>query len=157
MLFSIVAVPSYIPTNAVEWLPFLHTFSSMYHLQIFCWWPFCSVWCDTSLYFWIITGSGHIFMCLLTICNFFFFGGDVYLALLPLPLLLFFAWVISFSRFSFKIEVQIPNCKITCFISVAYYLYFHRTLQNILLCILPVNRASLHPNNSWPLEQDVKS
>ena len=35
MLFSIVAVPSYIPTNAVEWLPFLHTLSSIYHLQIF--------------------------------------------------------------------------------------------------------------------------
>ena len=151
-----MAVPSYIPTNAVEWLPFLHTLSSIYHLQIFWWWPFWPVWSDTSLYFWIISDTEHLFIWLLTICMFFW--EKVYLAPLPVPpLFFFFDWVTSFSQFYFKIEVQIPNCKITCFLSVAYYLYFHRALQIILLFILLVNRATLGPNNSWPLEQDVKS
>ena len=35
MLFSIVAVPIYIPTDNVGKVPFLHTFSSIYCLRIF--------------------------------------------------------------------------------------------------------------------------
>ena len=32
MLFSIVAVPTYIPTNSVEGFPFFHAFSIIYYL-----------------------------------------------------------------------------------------------------------------------------
>ena len=37
LLFSIVAVPIYIPTNGVGGFPFSHTLSSIYHLSIFWW------------------------------------------------------------------------------------------------------------------------
>ena len=35
MLFSVVAVPIYIPTDSVGGFPFLHTLSSIYYLFIF--------------------------------------------------------------------------------------------------------------------------
>ena len=34
ILFSIVGVPIYIPTNSVGGLPYLYTLSSIYYLQI---------------------------------------------------------------------------------------------------------------------------
>ena len=40
ILFSIVAVSVYIPTNSSRRFPFLHTLSSIYCLYIFWWWPF---------------------------------------------------------------------------------------------------------------------
>ena len=70
ILFSMVAAPTYIPTNSVEGFPFLHTLSTI----CFCWhfndshsdWyevvPHCIC---ISL---IISNDGHIFMCLLVIC-----------------------------------------------------------------------------------------
>ena len=36
ILFSIVAIPIFIPTNSVEGLPFLHTLSSIYSVQFSC-------------------------------------------------------------------------------------------------------------------------
>lgn len=44
IMFSIVAVPVYIPTNSVGRFPFLHTLSNIYYLQ-----PFRLVWGDTLL------------------------------------------------------------------------------------------------------------
>ena len=70
ILFSMVAAPTYIPTNSVEGFLFLHTLSTI----CFCWhfndshsdWyevvPHCIC---ISL---IISNDGHIFMCLLVIC-----------------------------------------------------------------------------------------
>ena len=51
-LFSIVASPTYIPTNGAGGLPFLLALSSIYYLWSFWWWPFWLVWGDTSLWFW---------------------------------------------------------------------------------------------------------
>ena len=48
-LFSIVAVPIYIPTNSVGGFYFLHTPCSIYCLKIFWWRPFWLVWGDISL------------------------------------------------------------------------------------------------------------
>ena len=49
---SIVAVSVYILTNSTTAFSFLHTFSSIYCLLTFWWWPFWQVWGDISLYFW---------------------------------------------------------------------------------------------------------
>ena len=51
MLFSIVAVLIYIPTNSTRAFPFLHTLSGIYCLQTFWWWQFWPVWGDISLCF----------------------------------------------------------------------------------------------------------
>ena len=48
-LFSIVAVPTYIPTNSRGEFPFLHILSSICYLQTFKWWPFWLMWSGTSL------------------------------------------------------------------------------------------------------------
>ena len=45
IVFSIVAVPIYIPNNSVGGFPFLHTLSSIYCLYTFWWcpfWPHCT-------------------------------------------------------------------------------------------------------------------
>ena len=44
ILFSIVAVPVYIPTNSAGGFPFLHSPSSTCYLWIYSWWPFWLVW-----------------------------------------------------------------------------------------------------------------
>ena len=49
ILFSIVVLPIYIPTNSGGEFPFLYTLSSIYFLQTFWWWPFWLLWDDTSL------------------------------------------------------------------------------------------------------------
>ena len=45
----IVAVSTYIPTESIRWLSFLHTLSSIYCLWIFWRWPFWPVWDNASL------------------------------------------------------------------------------------------------------------
>ena len=40
ILFSIAAVPIYIPTNSIRRVPSLHTLSSIYCLWTFWWWSF---------------------------------------------------------------------------------------------------------------------
>ena len=53
ILFSIVAVPIYIPTNS-EWrLPILHIFANTCCLLCFWWQPFWEEWSDISLWFWL--------------------------------------------------------------------------------------------------------
>ena len=84
MLFSIVAIPTYIPSNNVEGILFLHTLSSIYYYR--CWWsPF---WCELippcvliciSL---IISDAKHLFLCLLVILCLLW--GNVYVGLCPL-------------------------------------------------------------------------
>ena len=59
ILFSIVAVSIYIPTNKGGGFPFLHTFSNFYCLQIF-WWCLC---------FWI---------CCLGLSQLFFQGASIF-------------------------------------------------------------------------------
>ena len=49
VLLSIEAITIYIPTKSVLGFLSLHTLSSIYCLEIFCWWPFSPVWGDTSL------------------------------------------------------------------------------------------------------------
>ena len=49
ILFSVVAVPIYIPVNSVGGFSFVHTLSSTYCLQIFWWWPFWHMWGDITL------------------------------------------------------------------------------------------------------------
>ena len=47
--FSTAAAPIYIPTNNVGGFPFLRTLSGICYLWAFWWWPFWTVWGDTSL------------------------------------------------------------------------------------------------------------
>ena len=51
ILLSIVVVPVYIPTNSVREFHFLHTLSNIYCVWNFWWWPFWTVWSDTSFHF----------------------------------------------------------------------------------------------------------
>ena len=52
VLLSIVTASIYIPANNARAFPFLHTFSRIYCLLIFWWWPFWPMWGDISLWFW---------------------------------------------------------------------------------------------------------
>ena len=49
ILFSIVVIPIYIPTNSVGGFPFLHTLFNIYCLENFWWWPFWLIWGGTLL------------------------------------------------------------------------------------------------------------
>ena len=51
ILFSIMVIPIYIPTNSVQGVPFLYILSNMYRLLSF-WWPSLKVLSDISLWFW---------------------------------------------------------------------------------------------------------
>ena len=72
ILFSIVAVPIYIPTNSVGGFPFLHILTNTCYLLSFWQEPFWQVWGDVSLWFWFTFPWWlvmlSIFMCLLAIC-----------------------------------------------------------------------------------------
>ena len=67
ILFSIVAVPIYIPINSAQGFPFLHTLASICHLL-----GFCLFVCFVSRYFlissvisWLLSGilfSLHVFV-----------------------------------------------------------------------------------------------
>jgi len=69
MLFSIVAVPIYIPVHSVGGIPFIYTLSSICYLYIFLnnghsdW---CEVvpHCSSDFHFLIINDVEHVFMCL---------------------------------------------------------------------------------------------
>ena len=52
LLFSMVAAPTYLPTDSVGGFHSLRTLSSIYQLQTSRWWPFWQMWVDTSLQFW---------------------------------------------------------------------------------------------------------
>ena len=71
ILFSIVAIPIYIPTNRVQESSLLSTSSPAFScLCIFWWWPFwlvCISHCSLDLHFLVTSNIEHLFMCLLTI------------------------------------------------------------------------------------------
>ena len=48
-----LAAPIYLPPKSVQRFPFRHTFSSIYCLWAFKWWPFWLVWGDISWWFWL--------------------------------------------------------------------------------------------------------
>ena len=52
VLFSIVSVPIYIPTNCVPRFLFLHVPTSTCYFLSYWWQPFWQVWGDISLWFW---------------------------------------------------------------------------------------------------------
>ena len=75
MVFSVVAVPIYIPTNRVGALLFLHTFSSIYCLWTFWWCPF-----------WLLCSDNFI-------VSFFFFSCCLF-AFLAVPVACRSSWVV---------------------------------------------------------------
>ena len=50
--FSTVAIPTNIPTNSAQGLPFLHFLANTGYLWSFWWQSFGQVWADFSLWFW---------------------------------------------------------------------------------------------------------
>ena len=75
ILFSIVAVSIYIPTNSARVFPFLHTLSSIYCFTVCTFFDdghsdWCEVisHCSFDLHFFKINDAEHCFMCLLAIC-----------------------------------------------------------------------------------------
>ena len=73
MLFFIVDVPIYITTNRIEGFPFLHTFSSIYCLNIFWWWLPTDMKC---LFRFLL--RRNFYLDLLTIFNFLFFDIELH-------------------------------------------------------------------------------
>ena len=70
ILFCIVAVAAYIPTNTVQGFSFFHILSIFFIYRFFNdgLSDQCKVYCSFNLIFLIITSVKHLFMCLLTIC-----------------------------------------------------------------------------------------
>ena len=70
ILFSILVIPIYIPTNTVGEFPFLHTPSSIYYLYTFLLKAILTSvrWCLMICISLIISNVEHLCMCLLIIC-----------------------------------------------------------------------------------------
>ena len=67
-LFSIVAVPIYIPTNGAQGFPFIHILTSTCYFLSFGWQPFWQLVILIVVLMWIsllISDVEHLFMCLL--------------------------------------------------------------------------------------------
>ena len=58
ILFSTVTVPIYIPTSSVLGFPFLYLLATICYLWSFKWKPFCQMWGDSSLWFWLYFSNG---------------------------------------------------------------------------------------------------
>ena len=53
VLFSTAAIPTSIPTNSVQGLPFPHFLANIGYLWSLWWQSFGQVWADFSLWFWL--------------------------------------------------------------------------------------------------------
>ena len=72
-LFSIVAVPIYIPANGAQGFPFIHILTSTCYFLSFGWQPFWQLVILIVVLMWIsllISDVEHLFMCLWTTCVF---------------------------------------------------------------------------------------
>ena len=87
ILFSILAVPIYIPIKRVGGFPLLHILVNICYLDSFEWEPFWQVWGDFSLWFWF---AFPWYLAILSIFSFacwpsaFSLWKNVYSGLLPI-------------------------------------------------------------------------
>ena len=134
ILFSIMDVSIYIPTNIVHEFLFLQIIANIYYLLSFWWWPFWQVWGYVNVVLicisLMLSNVEHLFMCLFAIwCSF----KNVCLGLLPI-----FNWafkiIIFFDIELFELYILDINPLLDIIFANIFYRLYSLFVDGFLCC-----------------------